>query len=97
MQTCTGRDPLRVIGKPDPAMIEMVIRSRSYGRHELAMVGDRLYTDIASAGNAGILGIAVLSGEATPEEIESSSVTPDFIFSDVGELAGWLENDQGAS
>jgi NagD protein len=97
MQTCTGRDPLRVIGKPDPAMIEMVIRSRSYGRHELAMVGDRLYTDIASAGNAGILGIAVLSGEATTEEIEASSVTPDYIFSDVSELARWLDFKEGAN
>ena len=87
MQTCTGRDPMKVIGKPDPAMIDMVIQSRGYRQDELAMVGDRIYTDIASAGNAGILGIAVLSGEATLEEIEASDVTPDFIFMDIGELA----------
>lgn len=93
MQTCTGKDPIRVIGKPDPAMIEMVIRSRGYARDELAMVGDRIYTDIASAGNAGILGVAVLSGEATLEEIEASDVTPDFIFADIGELAGLLDGE----
>ena len=90
MQTCTGHDPVRVIGKPDPAMIEMVIKSRGFQRHELAMVGDRIYTDLASARNAGILGIAVLSGETTSDEIDASDVTPDFIFQDIGELAAHL-------
>jgi len=87
METCTGRPPCRIIGKPDPAMAEMVMASRGYQPAELAMVGDRLYTDIAFARHAGILGIAVLSGETSLAEITASQTKPDLIFQDVGELA----------
>jgi len=87
MQTCTGQPPRRVIGKPDPAMAEMVMASRGYHPAELAMVGDRLYTDIAFARHAGILGIAVLSGETSLAEIAASEIKPDLVFLDVGELA----------
>lgn len=91
METCTGIRPLRVIGKPETAMIEMVMDSRHYSKDELAMVGDRIYTDMASARNADILAIAVLSGEATREAIEQADIKPDFIFTDIGELASCLE------
>lgn len=87
MQTCTGRPPVRVIGKPDPAMAEMVMATRGFAPEDLAMVGDRLYTDIEFARRAGILGIAVLSGETTLEEIESGEIKPDLVFADIGKLA----------
>lgn len=89
METCTGRKPRRIIGKPDTAMAEMVIAERGYQHQELAMVGDRLYTDIAFARNAGITGIAVLSGETTREEIVMDHNRPDLVFEDIGELA-WV-------
>lgn len=87
METCTGIRPVRVIGKPETAMIEMVMDSRGYRREALAMVGDRIYTDLAAARNARILAIAVLSGEATRASIDESTVKPDFIFNDIGDLA----------
>ena len=90
METCTSQAPRRVIGKPDPAMAEMVMASRGYLPADLAMVGDRLYTDIEFARRAGILGIAVLSGETSPREIEASETKPDLIFRDIGELADCL-------
>jgi NagD protein len=93
METCTGRKPERVIGKPDPAMIEMVMADRGYRRDELAMVGDRLYTDLASARNSGILGIAVLSGETNQTEIDQCAFKPDYVFADIGELARCLPRD----
>ena len=34
-----------------------------------AMVGDRLYTDMAMATRAGVKGVLVLSGEATEEDV----------------------------
>ncbi len=94
MQTCTGTDPLKVIGKPETAMIDMVLASRPFVKEDLAMVGDRIYTDIAAARNAGVLSIAVLSGEATREDLEMASVKPDLIFADVGELAACLERER---
>lgn len=90
METCTGQAPMRILGKPDPAMAEMIIADRHYQPEEMAMVGDRLYTDIEFARRAGIISVAVLSGETTREEIAGSDIKPDFIFRDIGELADCL-------
>ncbi len=90
METCTGKKPEKVIGKPDTAMVDMILADRGYHLDEIAMVGDRIYTDMAVAKKAGIMCIAVLSGEATAGDIEESKIDPDYIFSDVGELADAL-------
>ncbi len=47
---------------------------------ELAICGDRLYTDVATGVNHGILSICVLSGETHPEDLETSTVQPDLVF-----------------
>jgi len=59
LQAATGRKPNAVLGKPDPAMIRGILHHHSLQPHQLAMVGDRLYTDIAMARNAGALGVLV--------------------------------------
>ena len=41
--------------------------------NQLAMVGDRLYTDIEMAHKAGALGVLVLSGEATAADVAALS------------------------
>src|SRR5947207_14204068 len=63
LETATGRMPTAVLGKPDPAMIEGILHRHSLAPHELAMVGDRLYTDMAMAQKAGAFGVLVLTGE----------------------------------
>ncbi|MDO4284387.1 MAG: HAD-IIA family hydrolase [Eubacteriales bacterium] len=55
-------------------------------RSSIAMVGDRLYTDIAAGRNGGLRTILVLSGEATLEDAAVSDVTPDLIYSSVAEI-----------
>ncbi len=50
------------------------------------MVGDRLYTDIASGVNAGIDTAFVLSGEGTLADLEASEVKPTWIFDDIAAL-----------
>jgi HAD superfamily hydrolase (TIGR01450 family) len=87
MKTCTEHEPEQVIGKPETTMIEMVLDTFGFEREDCAMVGDRIYTDLATASRAEILSVAVLSGEATREAIEQSDIHPDFIFQDIGELA----------
>lgn len=82
----TGISP-KVIGKPNREMIDAVFVRKPYPPAALAMVGDRLYTDIATASNAGITGILVLSGETRREDLDNSPVQPDYIFADLGELA----------
>ena len=56
----------------------------------MRMVGDRLYTDIAMANRAGVVGVLVLSGEATEEDVAALPAdalqTPDVIVGSVDEL-----------
>ena len=87
VRACTDTEPQIVIGKPETAMVDMVMADRGFGKEELAMVGDRLYTDLELARRAGILGIAVLTGETNLEEIEASNTKPDLILDDIGQLA----------
>lgn len=82
----TGRRPV-FIGKPQPDMIFSALRKTGARPEEALLVGDRLYTDIASALNAGVDAAFVLSGEGTPEDIEKTGIVPTFTFRNVGELA----------
>ena len=56
-----------------------------------AMLGDRLETDILGAQRVGIQTIAVLTGVATRQQIETSEIKPDLVFEDISELANALE------
>ena len=85
LKNATGLEP-KVIGKPEPTMLEMACRLAGVEKEDAVMVGDRLYTDIASGVNAGIDTIAVLSGEATLEEINVYEKQPTWVFTDVSEI-----------
>lgn len=65
----TGVTPVHISGKPNPGMILHKIEALGLRPEECAMVGDRLYTDIAMANRAGCMGILVLSGEATEADV----------------------------
>ena len=56
----------------------------------MAVVGDRLYTDIAVADGTDVTSILVLSGESTMEDVEKSPVKPDLIFNNIGEIIEYL-------
>lgn len=84
------RYPDRVIGKPNEDMIEYLTTRVKTEREQIAMVGDRLYTDIAAGRNHGLRSVLVLSGEATMEEAERSEVRPHLIFSSVREMIPFL-------
>ncbi len=57
----TGARP-RYFGKPYPEMVEGAMERLGVSPDRAAMVGDRLYTDMQMAKNAGIVSILVLSG-----------------------------------
>jgi 4-nitrophenyl phosphatase len=83
--TSTGRQPDIIIGKPHAPIVEAIVRKTGFPVNSLAMVGDRLYTDMA-LGAAGIITILVLSGETKKEDLEHSPHKPDLIFQDINEL-----------
>lgn len=72
----TGRRPDVVIGKPNPDMLQCIMEKRGLEPDQVAMCGDRIYTDVASARNAGALGVLVLSGETTLETALASNPQP---------------------
>lgn len=84
------RYPDRVIGKPNEDIIEYLTTRVKTERKQIAMVGDRLYTDIAAGRNHGLTSVLVLSGEATMEDAQDSEVSPHLIFSSVREMIPFL-------
>ena len=81
----TGVTP-QVIGKPNRQIIDAMFRKKPVARSQVAMVGDRLYTDIVMGHNAGVASILVLSGEAKRGDIDAAPVKPDFVMSGLAEL-----------
>ena len=86
----TGVVPVHITGKPNAGMILHKIEELGLNPEKCAMVGDRLYTDIAMASRAGCVGILVLSGEATREDVakldEGAEQIPTIIVNSVAEL-----------
>lgn len=74
----TGVSP-KVIGKPHKEMLEGILKRAKIEKEEMCIIGDRLITDIKMGQDFGIPSILVLTGEAQPEDLESSPVVPDLI------------------
>lgn len=85
IEKATGKYPV-FIGKPSPLMIEVVLEKTGFKKEEVVVIGDRVYTDIASAYHAGVDSIAVLSGEVTLDEIKKSEIIPTYVINDIGDL-----------
>ena len=81
----TGKKP-HFIGKPRPEMLTLAMDKFGYTKEESVMIGDRVYTDIASGYNAGIDTIFVLSGEGTMEDAENTETKPTYIFKNIREV-----------
>ena len=86
----TGRRP-QVIGKPQPAMAHLAMEWVGATPEETVMVGDRLYTDIASGEAAGIDTVFVLSGEGTRADLEESPVHPTWVLDGIGDILREME------
>ena len=95
VEYATGRKPDAVIGKPDPAMIEGIEHRYGLAADEIAMVGDRIYTDVECAYNAGAFGVLVLSGETTLDVARQWPHAPSLICRDIEELGCLLEEARG--
>jgi HAD superfamily hydrolase (TIGR01457 family) len=92
VRAATGRDPDVVVGKPNRMIVDAVAQKLGLRIDEMAMVGDRLYTDIALGQTSGITTCLVLSGETLPEELAESSYQPTYTFENLGAIADWLKD-----
>lgn len=82
IRNATGKEP-RYIGKPESAMVDFVRKKEHRSVKETVVVGDRLYTDIATGLNAGVTTVCVLTGEASVEEIIVSQFQPAYTFENI--------------
>lgn len=85
----TGRTPDITLGKPDPNMLSGILHRYGLESDEVAMVGDRIYTDIEMAHNANAFGVLVLSGETTLDIADAAPKQPHLICDSI-EVLGEL-------
>lgn len=85
LEIATGKNPI-FIGKPEPTMVDLAVKSSGFSKEQTLMIGDRIYTDIASGKNAGVATCLVLSGETKREDLAQNEIKPDYVLADIGEL-----------
>lgn len=83
----TGAQP-RYFGKPNAETAEYIESKSGLSRDDMVIIGDRLYTDIATGKRHGITAAFVLSGEGTMEDVErlDDAMKPDLIFNSVDDI-----------
>lgn len=84
----TGAKP-RFFGKPCKETADMISMMFGVPFENTAIVGDRLYTDIALGKNNGLLSILVLTGETAREDINEENA-PDIVFDGIGDIIRYI-------
>ena len=104
IEACTQAKCEVNTGKPDPIMLETITEMVGLDPAECVMTGDRLYTEIRMALDAGMPSAVVLTGETDAEMLakESDDNMPDFVLDRIDRLIpqkmweelGWSEGDE---
>lgn len=90
LEHATSRQPDITLGKPDPNMLSGIMQRYGLRADEIAMVGDRIYTDVQMAFNAGAFGVLVLSGETTLDIVAEAPRKPDLTADSIAVLGDLL-------
>ena len=90
IRNATGRWP-KFIGKPEPEMILLAMKKTGYAPDETVVIGDRIYTDIASGLHAGVSTALVMSGETTKQILAESAEKPEFVFPNIRAICDELQ------
>ncbi len=89
LQTCTDVTPV-VIGKPSATMIDLAIERMGARKDEVAIIGDRLDTDVEAGAAAGITTVLVLTGVHRLADVPHFPVAPDYVVDDLDEFRAAL-------
>lgn len=89
IHNATKKEP-KYIGKPERTMIDIVRKKYRIKPEDTVMIGDRLYTDIATGLNAEVTAVCILTGETKSNDIELSDIKPDLTFESVKNIADFL-------
>lgn len=90
IETATG---IRAItpGKPEPSMFLNALKYLKSSPQETLVVGDRLDTDIVGGARAGCKTALVLTGVTSEDQLQFSSIKPDYIYRSVDDLITTFE------
>ena len=84
VETASGRTA-EIAGKPERHLFEMALKTIG-DDGPVAMVGDRVSSDIAGGRDAGLATVLVLSGTTNAEEAASAEPRPDHVVADLAAL-----------
>jgi HAD superfamily hydrolase (TIGR01450 family) len=82
IEACTGARAEAIVGKPSTYMAGALLRRLNVEPSELAVVGDRLETDVAMGQSVGATGILVLTGATTAD----AAIGADYIIDTLDQL-----------
>lgn len=93
LRAATKVDP-HIVGKPEPHIYLMATERIQAQPQRTLVIGDRLETDIAGGRRAGMPTCLMLTGVSRKEDLETSSIQPDWVFSDLTELTAKLREER---
>ena len=90
IEASTGRQPDLTVGKPHGEIVRAATERTGCAPGQLAMCGDRLYTDIKTGADHGLLSVLVYTGEATREDYAHSDIRADIALERLSDLIPYL-------
>ena len=76
------------VGKPNPLMMRTGLRLLGAHSENVAIIGDRMDTDIIAGIETGLDTALVLSGVTSTDEIERYPYRPRLVLNGVGDIPG---------
>ncbi len=92
IKTATNKEPQNIFGKPNPELINSLLKKFEIKPQEAIIFGDRLYTDIKMGKNSNTSTALMLTGESKIKDLLKYEIFPDFIFQDLNEALYLLQS-----
>lgn len=90
IKATTGRIPELICGKPNFPSADYLKKKYCLKSQEIAMIGDRVYTDIKFGIDNDFISILVLSGETDKVILDKSGLKPNYVFKDINEILNFI-------
>lgn len=79
LKTASKKEPI-VVGKPSDTMADFILTKAGVRPEEVLLIGDRLDTDVLMGKNFGMRTALVLTGYTKREDLEKSTIKPDYVL-----------------
>ena len=89
IKAATGANPV-VVGKPNGHIVEALLGKYGLKKEEIAIVGDRLYTDIKTGADFGITSVLVLTGETSSAMSKRTKIKSDYVFGSIADMIPYI-------